>query len=371
MRSRAVLAAALAAAALASPAAGGGDGPRPVRVGLLLPADAALAREISRGAAIAAAALARAGAPVEIVERRPEGPWGSEAGRVVAMVYADGVDGIVTGPDRGASHLAAQVAAKAQVPVIVGSGASALTRVPLPWVFRSVPDERRVLDALGDALPPEARAGAALAFVPADREGERLAGEIAAARRRAGAGETRVLRGVPPAGDLAAAAREGPGAPAFVALPADGAAAVLRGLRAAGWRGAAVGLPPPGAAPAAWTAAAGPDGEGMLVARLLDPGGEGAGFAEACRARGEGGPTEAAAAAHDAVLLLARAARAADGSGEGVRAALRSGSPLAGATGPLSFAGDGSRAGAATVAEARGGTLRPRRAAERTTERKP
>ncbi|MCK6480717.1 MAG: ABC transporter substrate-binding protein, partial [Planctomycetes bacterium] len=346
-----------------------------VRVGLLLPADPDLAREVSRGAALAAALLGTAASPVRVVEGRVEGPWGSEAARVVEMVYAGGAAGVVTPPDRNGSHLAAQIAGKARVPVLVGSAASALTRVPLPWMFRVVPDERDVLDALLAALPAAERALPPLSFGCGGREGDRVAEEVARAVLRAGGSPPRSFPCGPGGAGRepgVAAAAEAPRSPVLLSLPAPAARAVLEDLRAAGWRGTALALPLPGADPAAFAAALGERGEGVLLARTYDPSaGEGRAFRDAWRARYDGEPGEAAAAARDGVALLVRAVRASDGTAEGTRAALLAGDPLPGATGPLSFEADGNRAGAASVAVVRGGALRPLPAPATGSEERP
>lgn len=269
-------------AAAGSPAVAGEDAPREVRVGLLLPADEALAREASRGAA---AAASEAGG-VRVLEHRVRGPWGSEAGEVVRMIYDEGAEGIVTAPDRPGSHLALQVAAKAHRPVVLGSEAAALTRVPLPWAVRAVPDERAMLDALLGTLPAGARR---VSFhVDGDREGERLAEEIRRAVARSG-------RPAPAAGT--------PEAMLLAAAPAS-SAATLRDLRAAGWKGSALLHAPRGDA-AAFLAAAGAAAEGAVVAEGLPP-------FEAVRG---------------AVLRLVRAVRASDGSPEDVLRVLREAAP--------------------------------------------
>ena len=376
----AVLAALLAAGSL--PAAAAGEEapapvPREVRAGLLLPADAALAAEVSRGAALAAEFLSGPAGRVTVVERRVDGHWGSEASRVVELIYGEGVQGVVTGPDRAASHLAAQVTGKSHVPILCGSAASALTRIPLPWILQCAPAERRVLDALWTALPAEARSRPALVFHGGDREGERTAGEIAGALRRAGAPSPRLFpcrsggEGRGPGID-AAAGEPDRRAPVVLSLPAGAAAAVLADLRAAGWRGRALGFPPEGADPAALAAALGAAGEGLLLARPFDPSaGEGAAFRKAWKARYGGEPGAAAAAAHDAVALLARAVRSSDGSPEAVLDALRNGGPLEGATGRITFDLHGEREGPVAVHEVRGGVLHPLDALQEKTERKP
>jgi branched-chain amino acid transport system substrate-binding protein len=299
---------------------------------------------------------------VRVLERRVRSPWGSEAAEVVRLVYDEGVAGVVTAPDRAASHLAAQVAAKARIPVIVLAGAGALTRIPLPWVLRGVPDEEDAIGALLAAAPAGPAPRRVVPFVRADREGERLAEAIARAAARAG---WTAADPVPcgPAGEGRAsgigAARSAPAAAVLVALPAGAAVPVLRDLRAARFAGAVLALPE--GDPAEIARAAGEAGEGALLPRLLDPAssGEPAGFRAEYRRRFGGEPGDAAAAAHDAVRALARAARAAGGSADAVLEALVGAAPLPGATGLLSFAAAGTRRGPVPLAVVRGGTLVP------------
>jgi ABC-type branched-subunit amino acid transport system substrate-binding protein len=293
--------------------------PAPVRIGLLLPADPALARETSRGAGMAVRALRAAGVDVTVVERRMQGPWGSEAGEFVRLVYEDGVSALVTGPDRASSHLAAQVAAKARVPVVVGSGASALTRIPLPWIVRVVHGERATLAALLEAVPSRPADGFLAAFVDPGSEGERLAGEIRGASRRAGWGDPRFGE---PSGRCSVAL--------VAASPARGGAAV-RALRSAGFRGTLLLLPGPGEREAL-IGEAGGGAEGAILPRPGDP----------------------AAAAFDAILLLARAHLGADRTPEEVRAALLSAPPFPGLTGRIEFDETGDRRGRVPLETVRG-----------------
>jgi ABC-type branched-subunit amino acid transport system substrate-binding protein len=364
---RPVLALAAGAVLAAAATAGAGDAPAAPRepaIGLLLPADDGLARETSRGASAAADLLRAAGTPVRIVERRAKGPWGSEAGEVVKLVYEDGVAAVVTGPDRGSSHLAAQVAAKARVPVVIGSGASALTRIPLPWMVRVVPDERAVLASLLGAVPGKAAGRTFVGFVDGGREGARLAEEIRRAARKAGWGDP-VAAPLGPAGEGAAeaaraAAASGASA-ALVAASPGPAAAALRALRAAGWTGTVLLLPVPDAA--SLLLAAGDAAEGAVLPRTFDPaaGGAAAELARVYRARWREEPGEVAAAAFDAVGLVARAVRSTDGSAEAVRGAMLAAPPLVGATGRIALDADGDRVGPVPLAVVRGGALASRR----------
>ena len=88
----------------------------------------------------------------------------------------------------------------------------------------------------------------------------------------------------------------------------------------------------------------------------------------ACRERYAAEPTEALAAAHDAVRLLVRAARAGDGTAESTRDAMLRLPPLEGATGRIGTDPSGNRSGPVPVAVVRGGRLVP---APEGTERRP
>jgi ABC-type branched-subunit amino acid transport system substrate-binding protein len=355
-----VLAVALLAAGGATVRADGRD---EVVVGVLLPADAGDRREMERGAAIAAAESESAAGPrVRVVARAAPRAWGAESDVAAKLLYDDDACGIVAPPDRTASHLAAQFAAKARAPVATLSTARALTRVPLPWVVRVVPDETATLAALLAAVPPRKGRRVLVAFVAQGREGDRVAETVARAAAAAGFDLLPAVRPYPSGagrGEGVASAVAGGADAALLAAGATDGAAALRDLRAAGWRGTALAGP---SETAAIVAAAGDAAEGLVLPRLFDPAATPAAraFREAYVARFSEEPGAVAAAARDGVLLVARASKARGGTNEDARAALLAVPPLDGATGRIAFDSSGDREGAAPLACVRGGRLVPR-----------
>ena len=368
----------LAALAVALVAPGGGSAQAQERdevvVGVLLPSDAGDRRAMERGAAVAAAGSERAAGPrIRIVARAAPRAWGAESDVAAKLLCDDGACGIVAPPDRTASHLAAQFAAKARAPVATLSTAHALTRVPLPWVVRVVPDETATLAALLAAVPPRDGRRVLLAFVTPGREGDRVAETVAHAATAAGFDLLPVVRPGLVAEDreagVASALTHGADAVLLAAGAAEGAAA-LRGLRAAGWRGTALGGP---AETETLAAAAGDAAEGLVLAHLFDPAATPAAraFRDAYATRYAEEPGAVAAAAHDAVLLVARAAKSCGGTNDDARAALLAAPALDGATGRISFDSSGDREGVSPLVRVRAGKLEPLAAQRQAGDRPP
>ncbi len=119
-----------------------------IRIGLFIPTEGARKQEgqsILRGAQHAIQeANARGGfqgKPFRLVVHSDAQPWGRATGDLVKMVYEEGVVAIVTSSDRGAAHLAEQVATKAQVPVLTFSSDPSLTQANIPWIYRFLADD--------------------------------------------------------------------------------------------------------------------------------------------------------------------------------------------------------------------------------------
>ena len=128
----------------------------------------------------------------------------------------------------------------------------------------------------------------------------------------------------------------------LLAVGAAEGAAVLKALRSAKWRGTALAGPDETSALAA---AAGDSAEGLVLPRLFDRRATPA--AERFHARYVATyaeePTALAAAAHDAVLVIARAASSRGGTTDDAREALLAAPPLDGATGRIAFDESGNR----------------------------
>jgi ABC-type branched-subunit amino acid transport system substrate-binding protein len=112
------------------------------------------------GAAEAASAIRAPG--YRVVGIASDVPWGKAADALVRTVYDPSVIGLVA-TDRASAHLAAQIAAKAFVPVVAISSDSTLTSANVPWIFRLPPDTpledavRRLAGSVEIAGPNRAR----------------------------------------------------------------------------------------------------------------------------------------------------------------------------------------------------------------------
>lgn len=124
-----------------------------VRIGVFAPLSspdgAALVEGVLRAVTAKNASGGYFGKPFEAVVQNTDGAWGVAAQKVVALAYDDTVWGIVGGVDGHQTHLAELVAAKAWVPIL-SPWASDLTvdYANVPWVFRTVPDDRRQASSL-------------------------------------------------------------------------------------------------------------------------------------------------------------------------------------------------------------------------------
>ncbi len=87
--------------------------------------------------------------PFQMVFHADDGPWGVAASKVVEFVYEDSVWAIIGALDGHRTHMAELVVSKAWVPVVSpGAVDSSVDYANVPWVFRSVPDDRRQADLL-------------------------------------------------------------------------------------------------------------------------------------------------------------------------------------------------------------------------------
>lgn len=124
-----------------------------VRIGVFAPLSspdgAALVEGVLHAVSARNASGGYFGKPFEAVVENTDGAWGVAAQKVVALAYDETVWGIVGGVDGHHTHLAELVAAKAWIPVL-SPWASDLTvdYANVPWVFRTVPDDRQQASSL-------------------------------------------------------------------------------------------------------------------------------------------------------------------------------------------------------------------------------
>ncbi len=147
----------------------------PFRIGLLS-AGPDGADVLLRGARSAAAEINRdggiGGRRVEMVALPPATEaWRDAAAEIARLVFEKHV-GVLVGPADGTgSHVAAQIATRARVPLITLSAESSLTKAGSPWVFQAVPDDRAQVQALLDAAFTSPRGQRATVIVPSGRAG--------------------------------------------------------------------------------------------------------------------------------------------------------------------------------------------------------
>lgn len=79
------------------------------------------------------------GIPFTVVHRTAESPWKGGASEILKLIYEDNAVIIFTSLS-AESHIAAQIAAKAYIPLIsIASGDATINQARLPWVFRLLP----------------------------------------------------------------------------------------------------------------------------------------------------------------------------------------------------------------------------------------
>lgn len=120
-----------------------GKNPDTIKIGLLIQDKSSV--EAIYGAALAVESVNRQsdrlGIYFQIEARSMEGPWGTGAKETVDLVFNNASVLIVSADGRN-SHLAEQVSAKTQVPMVsVQSSDPTLAQAFIPWFFNCVPDD--------------------------------------------------------------------------------------------------------------------------------------------------------------------------------------------------------------------------------------
>jgi len=317
-------------------------------IGLVTTRGDALAASRVRGASLAVDEANRKGGcrglPLELCVGQARGPWSSAAEVARDFLFERECLALIAPPDRNVSHLLQQLAARGHAPVVALSSDSTLTRVPVPWLVRIVPDTRAEITALVRALS-EPPAGAIPALIPAGREGRTIRGDLNAVARRLGIAFDPVLevkeRGPEIDGSPFASRRAGP---VLVWLSGRAARASLEWLASCGWNGPV--LLPRSFFAGGNESARPPERLTWMAVRLFDPASReatNAAFVRAYRRAFGASPNEAAACAHDAVSLLVEAIRGAGPSRSAIRDWLAAETVHRGITGPIRFDGTGNR----------------------------
>jgi ABC-type branched-subunit amino acid transport system substrate-binding protein len=350
----------LASLLLAAGGAVAGERSAPVVLGLLLPPDEPQAVSIRQGVRIAVEEANEAGTSgVRVVERGKKGAWGSDASEAALLVMDDGAQALLAPTGGAATHLVLQVSGRTALPVASLCPDTSVTRASIPWMVRVAPSTSDEAKAVFDGLP----ASTWLAFVPVGRAGREVASDLksAAAAAATGLGPTPSISKVVETGDGTipeAALRETlagarPGA-ILIWLPPVEAGRLCRSLRTAGFKGPIAG--PSSLGSRLFAAEAGASAERVVVPSI-EANGAGAAFDSRYRRSFGGEPDQTAALAHDAALLLVRAARRADPAASPLP--LSAGEPIHGATGSLAFDRHGNRLLRLRLVRYQGGRLAP------------
>jgi ABC-type branched-subunit amino acid transport system substrate-binding protein len=82
--------------------------------------------------------------PFELVVRNDNGLWGASGDEIITMAYKDKVWAILGTIDGANTHIAIRVALKAEVPMLTsGDTDPTFIETNIPWVFRSIGDDRQ------------------------------------------------------------------------------------------------------------------------------------------------------------------------------------------------------------------------------------
>lgn len=85
------------------------------------------------------------GKPFELVVRNDTGLWGASANEIVQLSYEDSVWAVIGTVDGANTHIAIRVALKTEMPVInVADTDPTLVETKIPWIFRTVADDRQM-----------------------------------------------------------------------------------------------------------------------------------------------------------------------------------------------------------------------------------
>jgi len=89
------------------------------------------------------------GLPFELVVHNDTGLWGASANEIVTFSYVDSVWAVLGTVDGANTHIAIRVALKTELPMInVADTDPTLVETKIPWVFRTIADDRQMAYAL-------------------------------------------------------------------------------------------------------------------------------------------------------------------------------------------------------------------------------
>ncbi len=290
--------------------------------------------------------------PLRLLAAWSDHPWGTGAGTLARTIYDAQPLAIIGSIDSATTHLAEQIAAKSQLPLVspVATDPS-VTLAGVSWTFACAPSDTALADALVQAMrapAPDARlrpSGSVVLVASTDHASRRFAREIVRALNRSGPPLARRLDLPPGSSTLApltAFLAETPPDRLLLIAGPDDAARWLREVREHAPRAAVFG--PPSLGHPQFLARAGPAAAGALYPALVGEPRDtltAAAFADRFRTARGHDPGDGAVLTYDATRYLIAALRRAGPSRNRLRDELAGGSPWLGAAGILHFDGTG------------------------------
>jgi len=298
-----------------------------------------------------------------LVWRDESGPWGRASSEIVRLVFDDQAIALITSADGVPAHLAEQVGNKVGVPVLTLASDATTTEINIPWLFRLAPSDVAQAEAFAQHIYRERGYKKVLLVTEPDHDG-RVGGDefVKAVRRLNAPAPTRLTLARPP-GDIDARLDEiSQQNPEAVVLwtGAEAAAKLVKGLRSAESRAALYlcqkATQEPfrqslGGSCRSCSAAPAKEGSELWVA-VAPPRAATArrqSFEQRYQARLGIPPSFAAAAAYDAVCLIAAALRQAGPNRARLRDSLATLSDFPGVSGTISFDGAGNNQARVTL----------------------
>ena len=126
--------------------------------------------------------------PVRLVPRWTPDPWGSGIAQFTRMIYEEQPLAALGSVDSASTHLAEQIAAKTQLPLVSPIATDKSTTLAgVSWMFACAPSDDAIARVLVDALPVRGSVSRLALLVATDHESRMTAREVVRERIRRGA----------------------------------------------------------------------------------------------------------------------------------------------------------------------------------------
>lgn len=337
-----------------------------VTIGMMLPLGGPLAADgktLLQAAQMAIDEEAKTPLPggqrLALAVRDESGPWGQASDEIVHLIFENNAVAVITSPEGNIAHQAEQIANKIGVPVLTLSSDATTTQINMPWIFRLGPSDADEARAFAHEIYNKRGLRNVLLIAEADHDGRVGADEFERAAREAGAAAPKRVDVSASAGaveSVAGALESAAGEAIVLWTDREFATELIPPLRQAApktpiylCRKAAEFANIDARAKPASTQGEASRSEIWISASPFGVTPAERQFEKDFLARTGAKPTEADAAAYDAVRVIAAALRGAGANRVRVRDVLASGNPLQGATGTISFDAAGNEQGSLTV----------------------